>query len=99
MPVLGLSGHLLHQAVVLHLHHRGPIGTAFDGVLNDRLPLELLGPRLLRIIDHSHRGMVHNAMRLVALLRFRVGRDREGAGEKPSAECQGHDKRRKNKTT
>ncbi len=48
--MLSLLSKLLHQAMMLHLHLLRVVGAPFDGILNHRLPLQLLGPA-----RHRHR--------------------------------------------
>ena len=65
---LHLSCHLFHQPIVLHLHKRGAIRPPGHRIFHDRLAFELLGPRLVGIVHHAHRGMVH----LMALMLLRI---------------------------
>ena len=51
--MLSLLSKLLHQAMMLHLHLLRIVGAPFDGILNHRLTLQLLGPA-----RHRHRRRV-----------------------------------------
>ena len=50
-----ILGHVLHDALMLLLDHRGTFALAGHGVFDDRLPLELLQPRR-KLMIHCRMG-------------------------------------------